>query len=126
MVKKHRIVAFDLGARTAGERLWLARKAAGLTQVQAAKLAGVGENAYAGAEKGLNASVRGPVPGIPAVRRPTLAQLLALARRRWGGGLAAVASEAGYCRVWFLAKERAGSRDLRMHWESLGFTFPRK
>lgn len=126
MVKKPRNVDFDLGRRTPAERLWLARKAAGLTQVQAAQLAGVGENAYGDAEKGRSAAVRGPVPGIPGVRRPTLAQLLALARRRWGGGLAAVASEAGFCRVWYLAKERAGSRALKLHWEGLGFTFPRK
>jgi len=125
MMKKNWNVAFDLGRLTPGERLWVARKAAGVTQVDAAAWAGVGENAYADAEKDRNAAVRGPVPGIPAVRRPRLALLLALARRRWGGGLDAVASEAGYCRVWFLAKERAGSRELKLHWEGCGFIFPR-
>lgn len=125
MVKKHRNVDFDLGRLTAGERLWLARKAAGLTQVKAAKRAGVGENAYAGAEKDLNAAVRGPVPGIPAVRRPTMAQMLALARRRSGLGLRGLAKAGSVTKVTVLAWERAGRPELVRFWEKRGFTFPR-
>lgn len=126
MSKKLRTYDPDLGRRTSGERLWLARRAAGITIVDAARMAGVGENAYAAAERDRNRAVRGPVAGIPAVSKPTLPQLLALARRRSGLDLDAAASVGGCSRVTLLLKERTGSRGLKMCWANWGFTFPRK
>lgn len=119
-------ISKDLGRRTPGEELWLARKATGLTSYEAASRAGVGRNAYREAELDRNP---GPTPfktGLLKVSRPSLALLLALARRRSGYGLAKIVRAAGRSKVTLLAWERAGDPRLVSFWEGRGFNFPEK
>lgn len=111
----------DLGQRTAAEELWLARKAAGRTQAEEARRRGLGRNTYVGAEAGLNP---GPKAARRRVRPPTLAELLRLARRRSGKGLAALAGRLGVSRVTWLLWERAADARIRGFWEKGGFRFP--
>lgn len=118
------IVRKDLGRRTPGEDLWLARKAAGLTQVEAASRAGLGENAYGDAEKDRRAAPRPPEAGIRAVPSPGAPLLLALARRRAGIGLDGLARALSVSKVTVLAAERRGDERLVRFWRKRGFRFP--
>ncbi len=114
----------DLAILTPGELLRIARHRAGLTQRQAAARAGVGKTAWWEAEKGLAPAPTPREARLRAVRRPTLAELLDLARRRSGLGLNEAAGLAGTSRVTLLAMERAGDDGLRAFWEKRGFKFP--
>ena len=114
----------DLGRRTPGEELWLARKAAGLTAYQAARRAGVGRGRYRDAERDRKPGVAPAQAGLKAVPRPDLAALLALARRRSGLGLAGVAARVKATRPTVHAWERAGEPFLKLFWELRGFRFP--
>lgn len=114
----------DLRKRTPGERLWLARKAAGLTQVEAAAREGVGETAYAQAEKDRFAGATPFKSPFPPVSKPALPALLALARRREGLGLDGTAAALGVSKVTLLAWEREGRLCVRSYWACKGFIFP--
>lgn len=116
-------ISKDLTRRTSGEELWIARKAAGLTQVEAARRAGVGETAYLAAEKDRNPPRIASVPGISRVRAPSLGALLALARRRSGLGLGGVAAGLRVTKVTVLTWERAGDYRLRNFWTRRGYGF---
>lgn len=117
-------VGKDLGVLTPGELLRIARHRAGLTQREAARRAGVGKTAWWEAEKGLAPAPSLRLAGIPAVRRPTLAELLDLARRRSGLGLWAAAEAIGTSHMTLLERERAGSEILKEFWRRRGFEFP--
>jgi len=116
----------DLRTRTPGERLWLARKGLGLSQVQAAALAGVGETAYGKAEKVLFGAPTPFKSPFPPISKPSLPVLLALARRRSGLGLDGTAAALGVSKVTLLAWERDGGPGLKVFWERRGYVFPKK
>ena len=126
MTNKDIVISYDLGVRTPGERLWLARKAAGLTSYEAASLAGVGRNAYREAERDENRREKGLKTGLGPVSKPSLALLCALARRRSGKPLALIAGRLGISRITYLAWERAGNPRVKEFWARAGFWFPRK
>lgn len=112
----------DLGRRTPGEELWLARKAAGWTQVDAAREAGVPRDAYVDVEAGrkpVSKAVRRAVGRV----RPDLPALLALARRRSGIGLGGLAAALSVSRVTVLAAERRGDPALVRFWHKRGYRF---
>jgi DNA-binding XRE family transcriptional regulator len=113
-----------LGRRTPGEKLWLARRAAGKTSYEAAALAGVGRNAYREAERDENPAPAPLKTGLKPVSRPSLALLLALARRRSGLGLDRTAKVLSISRMTVLAAERRGDPALVRFWEKRGFRFP--
>lgn len=113
----------DLTTLTAGERLWLWRRQEGLTGHEAAAFLGVGRGLYWEAEAGrrpLPTGVRTPSPG-----RPSVEDLLALARRRAGWGLLGTARKAKITHPTLLAWERTGAQNLLIWWENRGFTFVR-
>ena len=117
----------DLCVRTSGEELWVLRRASGLTGLQAATFFGIGRTALWEAEahgKGAEAMAR---PRFWA-RPPGLPQLLALARRRQGWGLAETARRCKISHMTLLKREKAGCPILKAFWENRGFTFvrPRK
>lgn len=115
----------DLGRRTPGEELWLSRKANGLTSYEAAARAGVGRNRYRDAELGRNP---GPTPlktGLRRVSKPSLALLLALARRRSELGLLEIVRFLQTSRVTLHAMEGRGDPILQEFWVRRGFRFPR-
>lgn len=114
----------ELSRRTPGEELWLARKAAGKTAVEAAVLAGLPRHAYSDAERDRNGAPTPLKSGLRKVSRPSLPLLLALARRRSGLGLAGVVRAYGVSKVTVLARERAGSPSLLAFWTKRGFRFP--
>lgn len=114
----------DLGTRTPGEELWLARKAAGLTSYEAAARAGVGRGRYRDAERDRNPALDPLKTGLRRVSRPSLALLLALARRRSGLGLNLVAELVGVSKVTLHAREGRVDAGLRAFWEGRGFWFP--
>lgn len=115
----------DLGRRTTGEKLWLRRKAIGLTAYAAAAEAGVGRGRYGEAEKDRDPALAARLAAVLAVFEPSLALLLALARRRSGKGLEAAARSLRLSRVAFLAAERRGDPRVVAHWRAKGFRFPR-
>lgn len=114
----------NLYSRTPGETLWIARKAAGLTQALAASRAGLGENAYGDAEKDRNRRATPLKIGVRPVSRPSLPVLLTLARRRSGLKLSEVARRLGVSKVTVHGWERSGRWALKEFWERRGFTFP--
>ena len=113
----------DLSTLTPGEKLWLARRRKGLSGAEAAARAGLGKNAWYDVE-----ADRRPSPGLRAAGfrayRPTLPELLALARRRAGCGLDDFAAYLGTSRPTALAWERAGAAAVRNFWRAEGFRFP--
>jgi len=109
----------DLTTWTPGERLWLWRRARGLTGRQAAARLGLGRNAFWAMEGGQ----RPPVPKANGVA-PNLPLLLQLARRRAGAGLRGTAARLGVTHPTLLAMERAGAPRLQEWWEKRGFVFP--
>jgi transcriptional regulator with XRE-family HTH domain len=115
---------FDIWDLTPGEVLRIARHRAGLTQREAASRAGVGKTAWWEAEKGFAPALTPREARLRDVRRPSLPELLDLARRRSGLGLEGVAGLLGTSRVTLLALERAGDEGLRAFWEKRGFRFP--
>lgn len=95
---------------TPAERLWLWRRAQGLTQTRAAARLGVGRGTVSAAERGLTAAPRVPVvAATPALR-------LALHRRRSGLGLVGAAARLGVSGVTLLAMERRADPRLADFW----------
>jgi DNA-binding XRE family transcriptional regulator len=110
---------------TDGERLWIIRRRQGLAQDAVARAAGLGEKTYAAFETGA-VGVPDALLGSDNARRlwhPTPPEKLALARRRAGKGLAAVAQAVKVSRVTLLAMERRADPALRHFWERCGFRF---
>ena len=117
-------ISFDLRTRTPGEKLWLTRRAAGKTSYEAAALAGVGRNVYREAERDERTPATPFKTGFRTIPRPSLALLLALARRRSGLGLAGTASRTKTTPPTLLARDRAGDPLLVLFWKLRGFRFP--
>lgn len=115
----------DLTVRTPGEDLWIARKAAGKTAIEAAALAGVSRHAYAETERDRNSGHAPFKTGLKRVLKPSVGLLLALARRRSGLGLAGLAKAGSVSRVTVHAWERAGRGELVRFWEKRGYKFPK-
>jgi len=98
------------------ERFWLWRRAANLTQAQAAKKYGMDERRYWAIEDGrLDAS---PVPPLP---RLTHSDRCALARRRHGLTLRATAKLLGTSHVTLLAWESTADKRLVAAWNRMGY-----
>lgn len=110
----------DLSQLSHGEHMLLERLRLGEKQIETAARLGMGQRAYAAAERD-----RAPVPKGYALGRirPTLAEQCRLARRRYGRGLRAVAKRLGYSHVTLLGREACGDADLVKSWGKLGFTF---
>ncbi len=111
----------DLTDRTAAEALWLTRRrlvtrTGACTQADAARLHGVSERHYRKAEAGL-VTLKGKTLD------PTIGDLCALARRRYGRGLDRTAEIAGCSKVTLIKHEWQGSPWLVKFWERKEFTF---
>lgn len=105
----------DLTSWSPAERLWLWQRAHGLTNAEAAASRKVSERQY---WKQVNELVE--AEGVPKVKA-TDAQLCALARRRYGRGLAGTAKLAGCSHVTLLKREKKG--EMVVFWSRRGFTF---
>ena len=112
----------DLTKRTPGETAWLVRKVLELTQVEMAARLGVTENVLIEIEKDRRPSPVSPKFGVQTAS-PEL--LLALARRRSGLTLEAVAEARSVSKVTVHAWEAAADPRLVSFWEKRGFRFGR-
>ena len=101
---------------TSGERLWLWRKRAGLTQIQAARMIRVGRNHYREMELD-----REPAPFRPLDTTTEL--VLALARRRLGKGLRETARLVGVSHRTLLLWEKEADPRLVGFWKAKGLRF---
>ncbi len=108
----------DLTVRTAGENLWLGRRSKSLTQAGAAKLFKVSARHYGKAELD-----KVTLPPWDSPGRPTPGDLCALARRRYGRGLAGTAKLLRCSKVTLLKREGRDDPELVRFWEKRGFTF---
>jgi DNA-binding XRE family transcriptional regulator len=118
-------VNYDLSKTTPGEALFLARKAAGRTQPEAARALGVGLTAYGEAERDEKPLSRRVAPLKRAVARDSRVLIL-LARRRSGLGVFAIAKACGVSRPTLLAVEIRGDEGLKFFWSRQGFKFPKE
>jgi hypothetical protein len=106
----------DLTALAPHEELWLWQLAQGFTNAEAAKAIKVSERHYWKLVNGLlnpDSYEVDPTPG----------QLCALARRRYGRGLAGTARLAKCSPPTLLKRERTGDPKIIAFWEKKGFTF---
>lgn len=106
----------DLATLTQAERLWLLQLAQGLTNADMAQRIGCSERHYWKLVNGL-ATMVGTTNVVP-----TTAHLCALARRRYGRGLAGTARLAKCSPPTLLKRERAGDIRLVDFWIKKGFS----
>lgn len=111
----------DLSTASPGERLWLVRQNAGMTQREAADRHGCCLSIYQRYEQDKREPEYLVVP--PPLH---IGLLCALARRRSGLTLNQVAEALGVSKVTVLTMERAGDSRLVNFWRRKKFLFPKK
>lgn len=112
---------YDLTCLTVGERFWLDRFRRKETQAQVATRLGIAERRYNHIERG----IRAPDKGLKVPKgEPSPPELYALARRRDGRSLRALATVLGAgSHMTLLDWESRSNAKLRAAWEGQGFRF---